>query len=239
MACRLCQWLCNLRPGEAGQLRASFWSRSSDWERAHSNDWDLWSGQSDEARALIDRADAIEDSDPEAALRLYAEAADAGSAWAMETVGWRYDAGIGTARDRDCAAEYYRRAFAAGSQVAAIGYAALLIEQGDRAGGEAILIDSARSGFVPAYYRLALHRYEGSPSRRTYREIMPWLEYAAEMGHPGAQLRLAELMAAGRCGLRKVPKGLRLLAEVGFGLRAEAQAGPGESRGAEPSAATG
>jgi TPR repeat protein len=217
----LCRWLCR----DAELARASFWDESTDWERAHSNEWELWCEESDRNRELIDQALAIGAADREAAFRLYLEAAEAGSVWAMELVAWYYHTGTAVAADFGQAQDYYYRAICAGSWMATIGYARLLALHGYFDYCEGVLEDGVRSDFVPAYFWLAWFRYEQSRTNKTCREIRPLLEHAAERGHPGAKLTIAQFMAKGRFGIRVIPKGFGQLLEIVPRFRSERNAG--------------
>ncbi|MDQ4086411.1 MAG: hypothetical protein M3177_00115 [Pseudomonadota bacterium] len=192
-------------------MRARLWSYSDAWERAHSNDAELWQEETARNRELNEQAYAVEDTDPAAAFRLYLEAAEAGSPWGMEMVGRHYDWGIGVEADFQKAAEYYHRALSAGSWMATIGYARLLEEHGYQDDCERVLEDGVASDFVPAYFCLAWIRYQRCKSRAACREIRPLLEYAASKGHPAAKVTLTRLMARGKFGLRAIPTAFRLL----------------------------
>jgi TPR repeat protein len=187
-----------------------FWEKCDAWERAHSNESELWSEEADQSRELIDRAFAIQNADRAAAFEIFLEAAEAGSAWAAETVGVHYHAGTDVAADFDKAQEYYRRAICAGSWMATIGYARLLAAHGHYDTCEGVLEDGVSSDFVPAYFWLAWFRYEQSGSRKACGEVRPMLEYAARKGHPGANFYLAKWMLSGRFGLREIWGGIKL-----------------------------
>ena len=106
-----------------------FWAHSHDWERSASNEAELLSMESHQTWDLIQRA-GREDTDPPSAFRLSLEAAEAGSIWSMEKVGWHYWTGTGVAADPRMALEYYHRACCNGSWMATIHYARLLEELG-------------------------------------------------------------------------------------------------------------
>lgn len=210
-------------------LWRSHWDECDAWERAHSYHDDLWWSDSDSNRALTEEAQALWKSDPEAAFRLLLEAAEAGSAWAMENVARYYHAGNVVAADFDRAADYYYRAICAGSWLATIGYARLLAAQDRVDECEAVLQDGIRQDFVPAYFWLARLRYDRAPTRATCREIKRLLEYAAERGHPDAKQTLGWLMMKGKFGILAIPRGLRLLAETVPPLPDESESAPAES----------
>ncbi|HYN46865.1 MAG TPA: hypothetical protein VES64_09250 [Allosphingosinicella sp.] len=192
----------------------SHWNESDDWERAHSNDDELWWKDSDRNRALINEAYGRQDADPEGAFTMFVEAAEAGSPRAMETVGSYYETGTVVTADFDQAAYHYSRAIGAGSWMATIAYARLLATHGDVDRCEAVLRDGVELDFVPAHFWLAWLRYERTPTRATCRAIRPLLDYAANQGHPGAKKTLGTLMTEGKFGLLAIPKGLRLLSQT-------------------------
>lgn len=191
-----------------------FWERSDAWEREHSNENELLSEESDRNWELIQQASAIDESDPAASFQLYLKAAEDGSAWAMEAVGWRYWTGTGVPADSDRAQNFYRRAIARGSLMAAIYCARLLAETQLHDECEQALQEGVGLRFTPAYFWLARSRYDRFRTHQVAQEIRPLLEYAAREGHPGAASMLTRLMVTGKFGLRAIPKGLI------FGVRA-------------------
>ncbi len=229
MTCRICAWLSRRFGPDCDAIRNSISDRSEDWERADSNEYELWCEQSARNRELVEKGGAILDSDPGAAFQLYLEAAEAGSVWAMEVVGWHYHTGTAVVADFGQAQAYYYRALCAGSWMATIRYARLLVEHGYFDHCEGVLEDGVRKNFTPAYFWLAWFRYKRSKTDETCREIRPLLEYAAGKGHPEAKLMIARLMARGRFGIRNVPAGFRRLVETAASFSTE-QAGDGDPR---------
>lgn len=195
------------------KLCEQFWQRvqqdSDAWERAHSDDSEMRLKESENNRATLDAAAAMSKTDP-AALQLYLEAAEAGSVFAMQRVGWQYWTGTGTVRDLAKAAEYYRRAIERGSWMATIHYARLLDQLGQFESCDQVLDDGIAAGFVPAYFWLAWLRYKRSKTRQTCREVRPLLEYAAKAGHPGARYRLSQWMLLGKFGALEIFRGFLL-----------------------------
>jgi TPR repeat protein len=171
---------------------------------------------------LIQRA-GREDTDPPSAFRLSLEAAEAGSIWSMEKVGWHYWTGTGVAADPRMALEYYHRACCNGSWMATIHYARLLEELGHHDDCERVLENGVESDFVPAYFWLAWCRYHRSKTTKVQREVRPLLEYAASRGHPEAKLLLARWMVHGGLGLGAVPRGFWLAVQgaISFAFRRE------------------
>lgn len=196
MACKLC-----------ARWRARLWEKSDAWERAYSNESASWSDEPVQNRELVEQAYAVQKTDPAAAFRLYLEAAEAGSAWAMDAIAWHYEMGTVVTADFDWALEYYRRAISAGSWMATIHYARLLADHGYHDECESVLEDGVSSDFVPACFWLAWFRYQRCKSRKVCLEIKPMLEHAARAGHPGALVMLGQLMIRGKFGLREIPAG--------------------------------
>lgn len=208
-----------------------FWRHSDAWERTHSNDREIWSKESDEARETLNAAAAMSETDP-ATLKLYLDAAEAGSVIAMGRVGWQYWTGTGTAPDLAKAQDYYRRAIQGGSWTATIQYARLLDELGHHETCDQVLEDGVAVGFVPAYFWLARLRYNRSGTREACREIRPLLEYAARAGHPGARRKLSQWMLLGRFGPREIFRGVLLNFRLAREYAGEAAKGDPEATGA-------
>lgn len=188
-----------------------FWANSDAWERTASNETQLLSEESDQSWKLIQRAGEIGDIDPASAFRLYLQAIESGSIWAMERVGWHYWAGIGVAADPYTALEHYHRAISRGSWTATISYARLLSELGHQDECEKVLEDGVASDFTPAYFWLAWTRSVHAKTPKVRRDVRPLLEYAAQQGHPAAKMFLARWMARGSLGLREIPRGCLLV----------------------------
>lgn len=200
MPCRFCE-----------EYWAKFWEHSTDWERAHSNEGELWAARPDAARKLIEQAAAITETDPEAALQLYIQAAEEGCVFSMEMVGWHYDVGNVVPAEFLQAQHYYYRALQAGSWMATIRYARLLEKHGYHDFWPRVLEDGVRADFIPAFFWLARFRFDHARSREQRRSVRPLLEYAAEKGHPAAYMMLGRSLMWGKFGLSGVPRGLAMM----------------------------
>lgn len=197
MACKLC-----------ARFWARLWEKSDAWDRAASNESELWAEEPVRNRELIDRAHAIQGTDPAAAFALFLEAAEAGSAHAAEAVAWHYQTGAVVSADFGKAQDYFCRAIDAGSWLATLSYAQFLADHGFHDDCETLLKGGVEAGFVPSHFWLAYLRYRRCRSRAVAREVRPMLEYAAGKGHPMAQVYLARLMTLGNFGLREIPLGV-------------------------------
>lgn len=212
MTCRLCAWICDRLCPPDSSSRA-IWRAASEWEDDYATDWEPveeW----DAVRKPWAEARGLSEGNPAAALAIYLELAESGSAYSMLAVGWHYYNGQGTERDSAKAEEYYRRALCAGSWRATICYASRLFERGAHDKWPSTLGDGVKSGFIPSYFWLAWYTYKREPTSRTAREVRHLLETAAEAGHPGARLVLARWTASGKFGLREIPRGFRMLREL-------------------------
>ena len=196
MACKLC-----------ARVRAHLWEKTDAWERAHTSETGPWSDDPALSLELVERAYAVQETDPLDAHELMLDAAEAGSAWAMNVVALRYWTGTVVEADLGWAEEYYRRAMETGSWMAAIHLARLLAEQGRHDDCETMLRDCVSRDFVPAYFWLAFLRYQRQKSRKVRREIKPLLVRAAEAWHPAAHAHLGIWMVIGRFGLLDIPAG--------------------------------
>ena len=205
MPCKLC-----------ARFWARIWEKSDAWDRAASNRSELWAKDTVENRMLLEEAESIHDADPAAAFALYLEAADAGSAFALEAVAWHYQTGTAVAADFEKAQDYFRRAIGAGSWMATIDSARFLADHGLHDESDAILTGGVEADFVPSCFWLAYLRYRRCRSRAACREIRPLLEYAAGKGHPGARVHLARLMVLGKFGLSRIPAGIASIARLAW-----------------------
>lgn len=213
MLCRVCDWVNHWFGARYGPDCDRLWDKVEAWEKVESNDGDLWSQESDLSLELIDQASAIQDTDPQAAFQMYLQAADTGSAFALQMVGWHYHSGTCVAADFELAQDHYYRAICAGSWMATISYARLLDQHGYFDACDRVLEDGVRSGFVPAYFWLAKLRLNRSRSRSSCSAIRPLLNYAADKGHPGAVRLLAALQLLGKYGVREIATGFRSFQE--------------------------
>ena len=186
------------------------WDKTYKWESDNSNHQQLWDADSQANRDLLYRADDILQTDPSAAVELYRQAADAGSAWAMMDVAGFYKRGTGSEANSELALEYYYRAVCAGSWLATLGYARLLKERGNFDTAQQVLEDGVRLGFIPACYWLARYRYQRSPDRETRLAVLPLMLRAADAGHPYARMIVGRWMIRGMVGCRHIPRGFRM-----------------------------
>jgi len=207
MMCRLCTWLCD-RFCAPGVNSSELWRAIHDWEEDFASDWEP---AEDGLRERWKEAEGLKAENPAAALAIYRELAEGGSAYSLLMAGCLYERGRGTEKEVAIAEEFYRRALCAGSWKATLRYADLLFKRGAREDGSSTLGDGVTKGFIPSFFWLAWYHYKHSPSRKTAREVRFLLEHAAEAGHPGARTMLARLTSLGKFGLREIPRGIRMV----------------------------
>lgn len=195
------------------QIDQDFWAETDAWESAASNDYDLWSKESDKNLELIQRATQT-DYGESAAFDLHLEGAKAGSVWCQQMVGWHYWTGIGVAADQNLALKYYHSAICGGSWIATLRYARALYEVGQYDDCERVLNDGISCGFVPSYYWLAWYRHKRLGTHAIRAEVRPLLEHAAKEGHPAAKDLLAHWMRSGKLRLRDIPRGWLMAAQI-------------------------
>gem|GEM_PF-1250716 len=208
MACWLCKKLCDWLCADT-HINDDFWQISARWEQNHSNDGELWIGDSEDIRKENSLALELLPQDGKRALEISKALADRGSAWAMQQVGRQFELGHGVEQDFALAEQYYYRAQMAGSWTAALALAKLLFHQNINENWAAILENGVKSGFLPANFWLAHFRFKRNPQRRTARVLRPMLEEAAQAGHPGARRTLSSWQGRGRFGLKEVVRGYR------------------------------
>ncbi|WP_155644963.1 hypothetical protein [Erythrobacter donghaensis] len=194
------------------QIKKDAWAEVDAWERSAADESQLWSEESDENWELIQRAAQMDYSEP-AAFELHLEAANAGSVWCQQVVGWHYWTGNGVAADKYLALQYYHAAICGGSWIATLHYARLLYDLGRYDDCERVLSDGVDCGFVPSFYWLAWFRHKRHGTRAVREEVRPLVEHAAKAGHPGAKDLLIHWMATGRLRLRDIPRGFSMVVQ--------------------------
>ncbi|WP_066662735.1 MULTISPECIES: SEL1-like repeat protein [unclassified Sphingomonas] len=207
----LCRRLQSFACTESDQLYATVWSAATDWEARFTDAHGFWPDETDADVELIDRARALQGTDPVAALALYRAAADQGSPEALELVAWHYQTGTTVPADPNQAAQWLRRAVAAGAWRATIAYARQLDALGHTDLADEVLQDGIDAGFAPAFFWLGHLRARRDPTNATRRAVRPLIEYAAARGHPLAEWTIARWMARGTLGIGNIVAGLRRL----------------------------
>lgn len=145
---------------------------------------------------------AYEAGDLEAAEAIWAPLAEGGHRMALYALGKLYDSGgPGWVPDPERAAEWYRRAAAAGSADARNNLAMLLVEgrgvERDEAAAVELWRRAADSGHPQAQYNLAMAHYSGLGVERQLEAAAEWFRRAADNRLPQAQFALAELYRLG------------------------------------------
>jgi len=140
---------------------------------------------------------------PQDALALFSRAAQAGSARALGAIGELHERGVGVARNAREAADWYRKALAAGDEEsrARLGLLALSSAAATpKAMQEGLALVQAAAERGSAYGRYALARLllEGLHLRRDEAKGLSLLEQAAREEVPEAQALLGQLYAEGR-----------------------------------------
>ena len=189
---------------------AAIWRNSDDWEYVETGYFDLLDREPEAVRTMLRKADDVILSNPEGAFAIYLELANSGSPIAAHLVGWSLDSGTGVARDQWQAMEWYCKALDAGSWSASVAYARILDQLGFFELCDEVLEDVVSAGLATARSWLARLRSSRSKGRRSELDTRLLLDLAVELGHPGAELYLAQLMAGGAFGLGSIYKGIRL-----------------------------
>lgn len=145
---------------------------------------------------------AYEAGEPARAEAIWTPLAEQGDRLSLYALGKLYDAGgPGFAPDPARAAEWYRRAAAAGSADARNNLALLYAEgrgvERDPAAAAELWRRAAASGHPQAQYNLAMAHYEGLGVPQSLEEAAAWFRRAADNGLPEGQFALAELYRLG------------------------------------------
>ncbi|GAA4780434.1 hypothetical protein GCM10023219_30560 [Stakelama sediminis] len=148
------------------------------------------------------------------AIRIWFDLAELGSVWSMIEVGRCYQSGRGVPQNSGEAEQWFKRAFAGGSQIAMLKCARSAYAREDHGACEAILQIGVNQDWTPAIFWQAWYRHRRSKSKETYRTIFPMLRTAARRGHPAARMVLASCMMRGKFGLFRIPKGIILAVQA-------------------------
>lgn len=186
------------------------WDEVDRFDRACSNDWDLWRALPEETQRLYREGARLFREDRAAGLALLEQAAARGDPIAMVQAAKCHWHGTGTAPDRERAERFFIEARNVGSWSATIELAALACRRRDMETCFAILKEGVRADYTGAMFWLASYRYRERPGGRTAREILPILETALERGHPGARWLMARLLMRGRLGVSRLGEGWRM-----------------------------
>lgn len=140
---------------------------------------------------------------PQDALALFSRAAHAGSARALGAIGELYERGVGVAKNAREAADWYRKALAAGDEESRARLGLLALSSAvatPKAMQEGLGLVQAAAERGNAYGRYALGRLliEGLHLRRDEARGLSLLEQAARAEVPEAQALLGQLYAEGR-----------------------------------------
>ncbi|MBM3269040.1 MAG: sel1 repeat family protein [Candidatus Sericytochromatia bacterium] len=169
-------------------------------------------------------------ADPHAALAWFREAALTGYSPAIGTLVGAYETGSLAARDPAKAMEWLRRGAMAGDPEAQVALAERL-GTGTYPGGppgvyamdaeEALLLvnKASRAGNAHAMFLQGLYNLDGTPFARNPALAAEWLQKAANAGHEGAMVALAEMLEAGRGVKADQAKAFALYRDAGMLLR--------------------
>jgi uncharacterized protein len=138
--------------------------------------------------------------DPEKALELMKEAAEAGHAGALGGVGYFYASGVGVPKDPGEAARWFRKGAEAGSPKAQFNLGSVLLAGAgvpkDEAEGRTWIERAAEAGFPEAQARMGQMYFFGECGLEEDTEAArKWLLPAAEAGIPQAQNALGFILA--------------------------------------------
>jgi TPR repeat protein len=184
------------------------WEYFEAWDDAQANDQALF--DSDPYKDELN-----EITDPHEAFQRALSLAERGSVAAMIGVGTGYLYGRLVKADTGLGEDWYRRAAEHGSRYAQLRLGKALGARGDFDGCEQVFTIGADQNWAPAQFWLAWYRLRRSRTRATYLEVQPLLEKASAQGSPAARWLLGKRMSRGTFGIRHIPRGIRMMLELG------------------------
>jgi Sel1 repeat len=204
MKCILCKMCETAHAAVDAKLQA--------WLNEHMNSVAIWEQETDQDR--ISRAHSLLKTNPNHAFEEYLALAEQGSVWGMANVGTLFQRGIGTSADLTQAEKWYRRAYEGGSDYGLIWLGQLYANSHQYAKAEEVFRMGTERGCVPAMLRLAWVYLKSPDWRQKRGEALILLERASAAGDLSAKGFLANAMARGWFGLRRIPEGIRLIFKV-------------------------
>ena len=133
------------------------------------------------------------------ALELALPRADSGDPAAQTLIAEIYWKGLGVARDKKKAADWYRFAANGGNRTAQFLYANILLRgdglKTDKKEGRKYMEMAAKAGHVRGQFNLAQLMTDERPTWAGYKRALPWYEKAAKAGLADAQYAMANIYA--------------------------------------------
>ena len=150
------------------------------------------------------------------AVKLFERAADKGSIKAQYALGACYDNALGVKQNFEKARSYYKMAAEAGLPQAQNDYGIICSSNNYYNPQESFIWieKSARQGYAPAQYHLAMFYFTGSGVVADVYECLYWLKKASRRGYKLATYNLASAYLQGNMELRNVEKGISMLEEL-------------------------
>jgi hypothetical protein len=182
------------------------------WLEAQTNSVAIMEREADPA--LIYQAHDLLETDPAESFRQYLALAESGSVWSMAIVGYRFESGIGTARDLAQAETWYLRAYRAGSDHGLLWLGYLYQESKRHQKAQDVFRTGVERGLTPAMVRLASSYWNSADQPQRRDEALALLERGSAAGDLFARRFLGSVMTRGSFGLRRIPAGIRLLFSV-------------------------
>jgi TPR repeat protein len=210
--CRLCRWIEALLFSDASgseALGGALWDKAWDRQYAFTHDEDVL--DTDPDLDALREAERLSRSDPEAAVPLLRALADRGSAWSAMLLGYAYQRGLGVPPDPATTERWYRLAVERGCRQAQLRLGRIYQNRGDLAAAENVYAVGVAEQWAPAMYNLARLRMQQVQTPTGLEEVRSLLEQAAARDDLAAQMYLSRLLARGRFGWWRIPRGLRLL----------------------------
>ncbi|MEM6857697.1 MAG: hypothetical protein AAF559_07480 [Pseudomonadota bacterium] len=180
------------------------------WDYANSNEADIWERETEATIKLLDETDDLFDVDPAAAFEKLERAYQEGSTQAAHRLGWHLFSGKYVQEDHSRSLEYYRAAWAGGSQLAGLGFALACTKTGDKEESNRILRELDSQGCLAARYHLIWEKVASEKITGSHPSVLPHLEMLAERDHPSAMFWLGRMMLQGKLGIAKIPSGARM-----------------------------
>jgi TPR repeat protein len=208
MACFLCQLVC----GPQKKAAMERWANKP-WKEPNNGQTFF---RNDPNQNAIRAAHELRKTDQAKSYREFLSLADQGSVWSMRQVASHLLRGEGVSIDFEAAEKWLRLGVEAGDEAAMLTLANAYWHHKRYRDAKTLLSDYVGNDYPPALYLLGCI-YLSEKNKKGGREM---LERATVLGHRRAKWALASLFARGSFGFRMIPRGFRLISEMGDEFRA-------------------
>jgi len=148
------------------------------------------------------------------AFKEYLKMAESHSIGAQVMVGWMYHTGRGVKMNMDDARYWYLIAAESNSPEAQFYLGRLYAQEEKYQDAISCFRESAMQNYIPAIYQMGMMYALGEGVDRNKEEAYKYYEQASKLGHLMSQREIGMMMVRGYKGVKKIPQGILILAQM-------------------------